>query len=141
MTEPATFGMVPRAYIQPGVKLFDTMDARSELVDEKRSFSGALDFSLARVGSAGRQGAVVHDVDRQHRRSQIFDAPLSQAGRRKALCDYPAFGALRPLAVVPHYGRGALVLKSVPLGRNDVCACADSASSEEPAARDTKSLL
>ncbi|HEY1999923.1 SOS response-associated peptidase [Paraburkholderia sp.] len=40
-TDPATFGMVPRNRIPPGVKVFDTMNARSESVGEKRSFSGA----------------------------------------------------------------------------------------------------
>ncbi|WP_309491375.1 SOS response-associated peptidase [Trinickia mobilis] len=38
---PATFGMVPRKHIPPGVKVFDTMNARAETVGEKRSFSGA----------------------------------------------------------------------------------------------------
>ncbi|HKR43520.1 MAG TPA: SOS response-associated peptidase family protein [Paraburkholderia sp.] len=37
----ATFGMVPRKQIPPGVKVFDTMNARAESVGEKRSFSGA----------------------------------------------------------------------------------------------------
>ncbi|WP_213305921.1 SOS response-associated peptidase [Paraburkholderia sacchari] len=37
----ATFGIVPRKHIPPGVRLFDTMNARSETVGEKRSFSGA----------------------------------------------------------------------------------------------------
>ncbi|MEM5329553.1 SOS response-associated peptidase family protein [Paraburkholderia sp. JHI2823] len=37
----ATFGMVPRKHIPPGVRVFDTMNARSETVGEKRSFSGA----------------------------------------------------------------------------------------------------
>jgi putative SOS response-associated peptidase YedK len=41
LTEPATFGIVPRAHIPPGVKLFDTMNARTETVGEKRSYSGA----------------------------------------------------------------------------------------------------
>jgi putative SOS response-associated peptidase YedK len=41
LTDPATFGMVPRKHIPPGVKLFDTMNARAESVGEKRSFSGA----------------------------------------------------------------------------------------------------
>jgi putative SOS response-associated peptidase YedK len=41
LTAPATFGIVPRAHIPPGVKLFDTMNARAETVGEKRSFSGA----------------------------------------------------------------------------------------------------
>jgi putative SOS response-associated peptidase YedK len=40
-TDPATFGMVPRKRIPPGVKVFDTMNARAESVGEKRSFSGA----------------------------------------------------------------------------------------------------
>ncbi|MHA7680119.1 hypothetical protein [Cupriavidus sp. PET2-C1] len=35
-----TFGMVPKARIPPGVAKFDTTNARSETVDEKRSFSG-----------------------------------------------------------------------------------------------------
>ncbi|QBR00498.1 SOS response-associated peptidase [Paraburkholderia pallida] len=37
----ATFGIVPRKHIPPGVKPFDTMNARSETVGERRSFSGA----------------------------------------------------------------------------------------------------
>ncbi|WP_434660780.1 SOS response-associated peptidase family protein [Paraburkholderia sp. A3BS-1L] len=37
----ATFGMVPRKHIPPGVRVFDTMNARSESVGDKRSFSGA----------------------------------------------------------------------------------------------------
>jgi len=37
----ATFGMVPRKHIPPGVRVFDTMNARVETVGEKRSFSGA----------------------------------------------------------------------------------------------------
>ncbi|WP_322005365.1 SOS response-associated peptidase [Paraburkholderia tropica] len=37
----ATFGMVPRRHIPPGVRVFDTMNARAESVGEKRSFSGA----------------------------------------------------------------------------------------------------
>ncbi|MCP3713189.1 SOS response-associated peptidase [Paraburkholderia sp. CNPSo 3274] len=37
----ATFGIVPRCHIPEGVKAFDTMNARSETVGEKRSFSGA----------------------------------------------------------------------------------------------------
>jgi len=41
ITNPATFGMVPRAHIPAGVKLFDTMNARSESLSEKRSFRGA----------------------------------------------------------------------------------------------------
>jgi putative SOS response-associated peptidase YedK len=40
-TDAATFGMVPRKRIAPGVKPFDTMNARSESVGEKRSYSGA----------------------------------------------------------------------------------------------------
>ncbi|OWJ56011.1 SOS response-associated peptidase [Paraburkholderia caledonica] len=40
-TDAATFGMVPRERIPPGVKVFDTMNARSETVGQKRSFSGA----------------------------------------------------------------------------------------------------
>jgi putative SOS response-associated peptidase YedK len=41
LTDPATFGMVPRKHIPPGVKVFDTMNARAESIGEKRSFSGA----------------------------------------------------------------------------------------------------
>ena len=37
----ATYGMVPRKMIPPGVKPFDTMNARAETVGERRSFSGA----------------------------------------------------------------------------------------------------
>lgn len=37
----ATFGMVPRKHIPPGVRVFDTMNARAETLGEKRSFSGA----------------------------------------------------------------------------------------------------
>jgi putative SOS response-associated peptidase YedK len=40
-TVPASFGMVPRRHIPPGVKVFDTMNARTESVEQKRSFSGA----------------------------------------------------------------------------------------------------
>jgi putative SOS response-associated peptidase YedK len=40
-TDPATFGIVPRKHIPAGVKVFDTMNARSESLGEKRSFSGA----------------------------------------------------------------------------------------------------
>ncbi|CAG4923307.1 SOS response-associated peptidase [Paraburkholderia gardini] len=40
-TDGATFAMVPRRRIPPGVKVFDTMNARAETVDEKRSYSGA----------------------------------------------------------------------------------------------------
>ncbi|WP_053064109.1 SOS response-associated peptidase family protein [Caballeronia mineralivorans] len=39
--DAATFGMVPRKRILPGVKIFDTMNARAESVGEKRIFSGA----------------------------------------------------------------------------------------------------
>lgn len=38
---PATFGIVPHKHIPPGVKVFDTMNARTETISEKRSFSGA----------------------------------------------------------------------------------------------------
>ncbi|CAG9217868.1 Abasic site processing protein [Paraburkholderia tropica] len=37
----ATFGMVPRKHIPPGVRVVDTMNARAETVGEMRSFSGA----------------------------------------------------------------------------------------------------
>ena len=40
-TEAATFGLVPRKHIPPGVKPFDTMNARAETVGEKRSYGGA----------------------------------------------------------------------------------------------------
>ncbi|KAA1004351.1 SOS response-associated peptidase [Paraburkholderia panacisoli] len=40
-TVPASFGIVPRRHIPPGVKAFDTMNSRSETIGEKRSFSGA----------------------------------------------------------------------------------------------------
>ncbi|MEX3791296.1 SOS response-associated peptidase family protein [Paraburkholderia sp. BR14374] len=40
-TVGASFGIVPRRHIPPGVKAFDTMNARSESVGDKRSFSGA----------------------------------------------------------------------------------------------------
>jgi putative SOS response-associated peptidase YedK len=40
-TDPASFGMVPRKRIAPGIKVFDTMNARSESVGERRSYSGA----------------------------------------------------------------------------------------------------
>lgn len=40
-TDPATFGFVPRKHIPPGVKVFDTMNARSETIGERRSFSAA----------------------------------------------------------------------------------------------------
>jgi len=36
----ATFGLIPRSRIPQGVRPFDTMNARSETVGEKRSFSG-----------------------------------------------------------------------------------------------------
>ncbi|MGT2471648.1 SOS response-associated peptidase [Paraburkholderia terrae] len=48
-TVPASFGIVPRRHIPPGVKVFDTMNARSESVEQKRSFSGvwkSLQFCL-----------------------------------------------------------------------------------------------
>jgi putative SOS response-associated peptidase YedK len=37
----ASYGMVPRRHIPPGVKVFDTMNARAESIGEKRSFSPA----------------------------------------------------------------------------------------------------
>jgi putative SOS response-associated peptidase YedK len=37
----ASYGMVPRRYIPPGVKVFDTMNARAESIGEKRSFAPA----------------------------------------------------------------------------------------------------
>ncbi|MGZ8293405.1 MAG: SOS response-associated peptidase [Telluria sp.] len=37
----ATYGMVPRKHIPPGVRVFDTMNARAETIGERRSFSGA----------------------------------------------------------------------------------------------------
>jgi putative SOS response-associated peptidase YedK len=40
-TVPASFGIVPRRHIPPGVKVFDTMNARTESVEQKRSFSAA----------------------------------------------------------------------------------------------------
>jgi putative SOS response-associated peptidase YedK len=40
-TDPASFGIVPGRRIPPGVRPYDTMNARSESVGEKRSFSGA----------------------------------------------------------------------------------------------------
>jgi putative SOS response-associated peptidase YedK len=40
-TVPASFGIVPRRHIPAGVKVFDTMNARSESVEQKRSFSSA----------------------------------------------------------------------------------------------------
>ena len=36
-TVPASFGIVPRRHIPPGVKVFDTMNARSESVEQKRT--------------------------------------------------------------------------------------------------------
>jgi len=40
-TVPASFGIVPRRHIKRGARVFDTMNARSETIEEKRSFSGA----------------------------------------------------------------------------------------------------
>ena len=40
-TDPATFGMVPRKHIPLAAKVFDTMNARSETIGERRSFSGS----------------------------------------------------------------------------------------------------
>jgi putative SOS response-associated peptidase YedK len=37
----ASYGMVPRRHILPGVKVFDTMNARAESLGEKRSFAPA----------------------------------------------------------------------------------------------------
>ncbi|WP_335622204.1 hypothetical protein [Burkholderia multivorans] len=37
----ATFGIVSRKHMPPGVRVFDTMSARAETAGEKRSFSGA----------------------------------------------------------------------------------------------------
>jgi putative SOS response-associated peptidase YedK len=37
----ASYGMVPRKRIPSGVKLFETMNARSETIGEKRSYAGA----------------------------------------------------------------------------------------------------
>jgi len=37
----ASYGMVPRRHIPPGVKVFDTMNARAESMGEKRSFAPA----------------------------------------------------------------------------------------------------
>jgi putative SOS response-associated peptidase YedK len=37
----ASYGMVPRRHIPPGVKVFDTMNARAESIGEKRSFAPA----------------------------------------------------------------------------------------------------
>jgi len=37
----ASYGMVPRRHIPPGVKVFDTMNARAESLGEKRSFAPA----------------------------------------------------------------------------------------------------
>lgn len=36
-----TFGMIPKSRIPPGVKKFETTNARSETIREKRSFAGA----------------------------------------------------------------------------------------------------
>jgi hypothetical protein len=40
-TVSTSFGIVPRRHIPPGVKAFDNMNARSESIGERRSFSGA----------------------------------------------------------------------------------------------------
>jgi putative SOS response-associated peptidase YedK len=40
-TDAATFGMIPRKRIPPHVRPYDTMNARTETIGEKRSFSGA----------------------------------------------------------------------------------------------------
>jgi putative SOS response-associated peptidase YedK len=40
-TDAATFGMVPKERIPQHVKAYDTMNARAEMIGEKRSFSGA----------------------------------------------------------------------------------------------------
>jgi putative SOS response-associated peptidase YedK len=40
-TDSATFGIVPRKHIPEGVKVFDTMNARSETIGQKRSFRSA----------------------------------------------------------------------------------------------------
>ncbi|MHB9836351.1 SOS response-associated peptidase [Paraburkholderia terrae] len=40
-TVPASFGIVPRRHIRPGRKAYDTMNARSESVADKQSFSDA----------------------------------------------------------------------------------------------------
>jgi putative SOS response-associated peptidase YedK len=40
-TDAATFGIVPRKHIPDAVKVFDTMNARSESIGEKRSFRSA----------------------------------------------------------------------------------------------------
>lgn len=37
----ASYGMIPRRHIPPGVKVFDTMNARAESIGEKRSFAPA----------------------------------------------------------------------------------------------------
>ncbi|MCP3708854.1 SOS response-associated peptidase [Paraburkholderia sp. CNPSo 3274] len=37
----ATFGIIPRKHIPDGVRAFDTMNARTETVGERRSFNGA----------------------------------------------------------------------------------------------------
>jgi len=41
LSVPAPFGIVPRRHIPAGVKVFDTMNARSESVEQKRSVSRA----------------------------------------------------------------------------------------------------
>jgi putative SOS response-associated peptidase YedK len=41
LTSPATFGLVPLRKMPPGAKGFDTMNARSETIGQKHSFSGA----------------------------------------------------------------------------------------------------
>jgi len=41
MLSLASYGMVPRRHIPPGVKVFDTMNARAESIGEKRSFAPA----------------------------------------------------------------------------------------------------
>jgi len=40
-TDPATFAMVPQKHIPPGIKKFDTMNARVETIGERRSFSSS----------------------------------------------------------------------------------------------------
>ncbi|BFG80788.1 hypothetical protein PTKU46_88220 [Paraburkholderia terrae] len=39
-TDPATFGLIPRRKMRPGVKPYDTMNARDDSLDVKRSFVG-----------------------------------------------------------------------------------------------------